>query len=393
MPRRLTTFTAFLASLACTVLAALAFANNVSVLVRWRAAFVAAGGDADAIPRGISGAIPWLDWSAVDYSCVSTFIPFLGFLLFTVGLLRIIAGRRADPAHFPFFPSYDQLNVALGLVGTLWGIILIGYYDMETVSMASLMVCLHTALFSTLVAVVWVFLVSHPILVPLARRLLRESDLAVEEDDRGLEDLLDDLRAAADGVGAILAGEEEAARGLSASIGETARGLSGFAAALADEARALAAREQAADALLERRLAALEEAHGKALDGLAATAATYRDDLRASAKAAAEETAGAVREALAAIAKARAEADAALATAIEARLKSMDEAEQSRRRAFDDALSRRLAEADAAQAERERKFDEILRERLARLAEESSANALRAEKAETSLARIRAAFE
>jgi chromosome segregation ATPase len=50
--------------------------------------------------------------------------------------------------------------VSLGLIGTLWGIIMIGYYPQKDIQMSTLMICLHTALFSTLVAVVWVFIVA-----------------------------------------------------------------------------------------------------------------------------------------------------------------------------------------------------------------------------------------
>ncbi|MCQ2388119.1 MAG: hypothetical protein MJ138_00200 [Kiritimatiellae bacterium] len=156
---------------------ALAFVNNVVVISRWWAAFAACGGDSSQMPKEIVGWGAWIDWSAVDYSAVSTFIPLFGCLCVVKGLLGILFERKADPTHFPFFAAADQLNVALGLVGTLWGIIVIGYFQLDKVSMYDLMHCLHTALFSTLVAVVWVFVVDHPIVRPMLQGLLAKNNL------------------------------------------------------------------------------------------------------------------------------------------------------------------------------------------------------------------------
>ena len=177
---------------AAAALAALAFADNVSVVARWWAAFAAADGVATDMPGRIGGFLPWMDWAAVDHSCATTFIPLLGFLLAARGAWRVLRGRPADPEYFPCFRSFDQLVVALGLIGTLWGIILIGWYDLESVSMRDLMVCLHTALFSTLMAVVWVFLVDRPLVRPYFTRLLEQSGLA-ETDDGDLAGAVDRL--------------------------------------------------------------------------------------------------------------------------------------------------------------------------------------------------------
>ena len=186
---------------AATAFCALAFANNVAAIVQWWSAFLAAGGDSSAVAAKMPGFIPWLSWSAVDYSAVTTFIPTLGFLCMTVSLGRMLAGRRARAGDFPFFRGSDQLNVALGLFGTLWGIIVIGYFRLDTVTMADLMQCLHTALFSTLMAVVWVFLVDRPLVRPFFTRLLESSGLA--ETDEGdlsaaVERLVERLGAASD---------------------------------------------------------------------------------------------------------------------------------------------------------------------------------------------------
>lgn len=184
-----------------TAFCALAFANNVVAIAQWWSAFLAAGGDSSSVAAKMPGFIPWLTWSAVDYSAVTTFIPLLGFLCMTLALGRIVAGRRIRAEDFPFFRGSDQLNVALGLFGTLWGIIVIGYFRLDTVTMADLMQCLHTALFSTLTAVVWVFLVDRPLVRPYFARLLERSGLA--ETDEGdlaaaVERLVERLGAASD---------------------------------------------------------------------------------------------------------------------------------------------------------------------------------------------------
>ena len=196
-----TTVFLFLACMAATVCCALAFANNVVAIVQWWSAFIAAGGDSSSVAAKMPGFVPWLSWSAVDYSAVTTFIPTLGFLCMMCALGRMLARRRARAGDFPFFRGSDQLNVALGLFGTLWGIIVIGYFRLDTVTMADLMQCLHTALFSTLMAVVWVFLVDRPLVRPYFTRLLERSGLA--ETDEGdlaaaVERLVARLGAASD---------------------------------------------------------------------------------------------------------------------------------------------------------------------------------------------------
>lgn len=185
---------------AASVAATLAFVNNIFVIVSWWRSFIAAGGNSAAMAPH-RGCMPFLDRLAVDYSAVTTFIPMLGFWCMTAGLARIVRRRRVKVEDFPFFRGSDQLNVALGLFGTLWGIIVIGYFDLATVSMADLMQCLHTALFSTLTAVVWVFMIDRPIVRPLFARMLSRSGLAETGDDdlaAAVERLVARLGAASD---------------------------------------------------------------------------------------------------------------------------------------------------------------------------------------------------
>ena len=169
---------------AASIFAALAFINNVFVLVSWWRAFLASGGDTVGVPAHVPGCFAWLDWSAVDYSAVTTLIPLIGFVCMTLGAWRLLRGKVLKAESFPFFEGSDQLHIALGLFGTLWGIIVIGYFKLDTVTMADLMQCLHTALFSTLMAVVWVFLIDRPLVRPYFRRLLDESGkIEVEDSD------------------------------------------------------------------------------------------------------------------------------------------------------------------------------------------------------------------
>lgn len=169
---------------AFAVFSTLAFINNLVAIVHWWRAFAQAGGDTSAIPAHASGCIGWLDWTAVDYSSVTTFIPFLGSIFLVRAVWRIFKRRPMVVDDFPFFRGSDQFNIALGLFGTLWGIIVIGYFKLDTVQMSDLMQCLHTALFSTLMAVVWVFLLDRPLIRPFFIRLLKDEELeTIERDD------------------------------------------------------------------------------------------------------------------------------------------------------------------------------------------------------------------
>lgn len=183
-------FVTFIVSLGGALFATAAFVNNVFAVANWWRAFLASGGNGDAVSAKAPGCFSSLDWSAVDYSAVTTLIPAVGFWFMTVGAWRILRKRRIRPEDFPFFKGSDQLYIALGLFGTLWGIIVIGFYNLDTVGMPDLMQCLHTALFSTLTAVVWVYLIDRPIVRPFFSKLLvsnglddsQESDLAAAVD-------------------------------------------------------------------------------------------------------------------------------------------------------------------------------------------------------------------
>lgn len=255
------------ASLALFAFATLAFVNNLAAMVNWWRAFAAAGGNSAEMGE-VSGIIKWLNWSAVDYSAVTTFIPALGFCCTSLALMKLIAKKRVSAENFPFFKGSDQLNVALGLFGTLWGIIVIGYFDLKTVSMGDLMMCLHTALFSTLMAVVWVFMIDRPIIRPYFIKLLEECELA-DSSDGDLAGVVDRfilrLSAASDEFSRRQKEYEEAsARRIKAFEDDFAARQKAYAASFEERAQAYA---EAAEKLLkncessfEKRFVAAEEA-------------------------------------------------------------------------------------------------------------------------------------
>ena len=255
-----------------TAVAALAFVNNIAVIVRWWMAFIQVGGDSSQMPARCPGVIPGFDWSAVDYSAVSTFIPLLGCICVVRGLVSIARGRVQSADAFPFFPSADQFNVALGLFGTLWGIIVIGYFRLDKVSMGDLMHCLHTALFSTLVAVVWVFMIDHPLIRPWMRKLLLKANL-VKTEGAPLADVVDAfvarLSAASEAFDRRQKAYEEASekrrRDYEADFNERqSRAEAAFTKRLLDAEIAFAKREQETTAAFTARLAQLQAANDEA---------------------------------------------------------------------------------------------------------------------------------
>ncbi len=163
-----------------TIVSGLAWINNISIAAEWYRDLeegkiykivsdeseLKKAEDQNIEAKIYHGPMPQLARvSSVDISTVTTFIPFLGFLLVTIALIKITFWGFVTPKiiseHFPFFRHYDRRMVILGLAGTFWGIIMLGYYPVK-VEMSHLMLCIHTAMFSTLVAVLWVFFIAMP---------------------------------------------------------------------------------------------------------------------------------------------------------------------------------------------------------------------------------------
>jgi len=151
LERRVTFLLAFVFGVVA-IFAGIAWYNNIWIALQWQ----------PIIGKEYRGPIPWFDWAAVDFSTITTFIPFCGFVLIVIGLLKTALGSRVSE-YFPFFRWHNSLTIALGLIGTVWGLIMIGYYDPDVVTMRELVYCLRTALYSTLVALLWVFLFALPI--------------------------------------------------------------------------------------------------------------------------------------------------------------------------------------------------------------------------------------
>ena len=160
MFKRLLFFLSVVVALAGSVFFGLLWSNNLVSAWRYHAMLVE-GGDNVVADAQSPGFLSFLNWSVVDVTTVTTLIPFFGFLLITWGLFRI----RHDE-EWPFFEGYGKFNIALGLLGTIWGIILVGYYPPEQISIAALMRCLHTAMFSTLAAVAWVMVIVPVVVRP-----------------------------------------------------------------------------------------------------------------------------------------------------------------------------------------------------------------------------------
>lgn len=171
MKNLLTTVLAVIFAVAA-LFSGLAWYNNVSVAAQWNPS---TGYSAD-----YHGPIPWLDWSSVDFSTVSTFIPFFGFVLITIAFVRLLVFSKPfnNSGYFPFFKSYTSVTMALGLMGTVWGLIQIGQFEPGRVQMSDLVLCLRTALYSTLIALAWVFLFALPVSATMQwwRRKLRPEE-------------------------------------------------------------------------------------------------------------------------------------------------------------------------------------------------------------------------
>lgn len=140
-----------------TLLTGLIWFNNLVVTLQWNPR---AGQDVKP-----QGPFPWFDRLAMDYSTVTTLVPFFGCLLIASGFFRIAKAKSNSniSEYFPFSKNYIPITVALGLIGTVWGLIMIGYYDPKEIEMPQLIKCLHTALFSTFIALLWVFLFVYPV--------------------------------------------------------------------------------------------------------------------------------------------------------------------------------------------------------------------------------------
>ena len=339
------------ASLALFAFAALAFVNNLAAMVNWWRAFAAAGGNSAEMAE-VSGIIKWLNWSAVDYSAVTTFIPALGFCCTSLALMKLIAKKRVSAENFPFFKGSDQLNVALGLFGTLWGIIVIGYFDLKTVSMGDLMMCLHTALFSTLMAVVWVFMIDRPLIRPYFVKLLEECELA-DSSDGDLAGVVDRF------ILRLSAASDEFSRRQKEYEEASTRRIKAFE----DD---FAAREKAYAASFEARAQAYAEAAEKLLK---------------NCESSFEKRFVAAEEAFS-------QRERAYAEAFAKQLTGAEEAFSSRYKAYEEAFEKRLAQYAKEFDERQKEYAEFFKRRIDELQKKVDEEKSRADGSAAKLAAV-----
>lgn len=149
------------------------------------------------------GFITQLDWTAVDYSTVTTFVPLMGFVLIAIGFFRLTTVKKDErmPEHFPFYKSYNSFTCTLGLIGTVWGLIMIGFFNPKAIQISNLVICLHTALYSTLIALLWVYLVANP-----ARKIMQGyyRKFSGEPEDLSLTEFLKSIATETAGITAQL---------------------------------------------------------------------------------------------------------------------------------------------------------------------------------------------
>ncbi len=217
------------------LLLALALAGSLYSGALWLNNLVWAGRFYRELARGdwvaagrATGIWPGLDWANVDLSTVTTLVPFLGLVLISGGLLQLINRKLRPMAEWPFFHHYGRLNVALGLLGTVWGIIMIGFYPPEQVDLTNLMHCLHTAMFSTLVAVGWVMVVLPLMVTPLLEHFHRELTGVAPD---SLDGVIDEFAAAAVQTARML----HATRGQLSRLGRELKPLQQTVSELASE--------------------------------------------------------------------------------------------------------------------------------------------------------------
>ena len=350
------------ASLALFAFAALAFVNNLAAVVNWWRAFAAAGGNSAEMAE-VAGFIKWLNWSAVDYSAVTTFIPALGFCCTSLALMKLIAKKRVSAENFPFFKGSDQLNVALGLFGTLWGIIVLGSFDLKTVSMGDLMMCLHTALFSTLMAVVWVFMIDRPLIRPYFVKLLEECELADSGDG--------DLAGAVDRfILRLSTASDEFSRRQKEYEETSARRIKAFE-------EEFAARQKAYAASFEERAQAYAEAAEKLLKNCESS---FEERQRIYSDA--------FEKRFAAAEEAFSQRERAYAEAFAKQLTGAEEAFSARYKAYEEAFEKRLAQYAKEFDKRQKEYVEFFKRRIDELQKKVEEEKFRADGSAAKLAAV-----
>lgn len=120
----------------------------------------------------LEGILHFLDWSAVDFSTATTAIPLIGSIGIAMALFRIVRAHEGNaPPDFPFSKKFNEWIILVGFAGTVCGLIfsLSGEKSLTSEKVMSLLtdlfLGLDTALWSTLMALLWVGLVNYPLSV------------------------------------------------------------------------------------------------------------------------------------------------------------------------------------------------------------------------------------
>lgn len=167
-----------------TVIIIPAWINNVSITLQW---------DPEIPGKEYRGILPWYDWTAVDFSTVTIIIPLIGLLFLSRSLYHVLK-PHSDLAseYIPFPPQHMRWTVANGLMGTIVGLLMYCYYKQSEAKIDDLLNCLKTALFSTLMALLWVCYVVLPS-TPIIRKLYNVTSEAKDTKDSGLIEQLNSL--------------------------------------------------------------------------------------------------------------------------------------------------------------------------------------------------------
>jgi hypothetical protein len=173
-----------------------------------------------------------------DASTVTSLVPLIFFFytgraalafLFAPGRLEKYAERSRE--RFPFAPNYQTTWIQLGLIGTLWGFLLIGKHLKLGIdpaeSVTVLVMAFGTALLSTFAGVVAAYIFAPPTCAAY-HWLLREAGIGSKQPAHLLDDLkkgLRELSESAAGASRTLASGAEGQAALTESAARTSEAL------------------------------------------------------------------------------------------------------------------------------------------------------------------------
>lgn len=299
------------------VLTLMAWVNNIVDALQWR--------PNQPMEFQYVGWFKWLDWTAVDVSTATTFIPFYTLCFLEVGLWRVVRRHKGQAKiYFPFHQRFIQFVILLGLIGTVLGFIMYGYYTQRGRSLdqrfSDLMICMRTALFSTQMA-----FVALAFLIWETNCIWRWAYNRTSEDagsrKTGLGETLAALKGSAQELDGALASAASKATALDQSIQSATTAVSGLTAMLKGLTVELPKQVSGAIQTVQTAFTAIAgnfAAEAKARQATAEKQGQVLDTLLATVKAVHEEFAGTARTLREEAAKDRREAAATLKLMLEA---------------------------------------------------------------------------